>query len=410
VDIAGATASTFKPVAAQVGKTLTVTVTGTKTGYAAVSRTSAPTGTVMALNPVLTAPVPKISGIAKVGSTLTASAGLWGPAPVTLKYQWKAAGVAIAGATASTYKPVAANLGKALTVTVTGSKAGYTTASKTSVATAAVAAGALTAPVPKITGVVKVGSMLTATAGTWGPSPVTLKYQWKAGGVAIAGATASTYKPVAANLGKALTVTVTGSKAGYTTTSKTSLATAAVAAGTLTAPAPTITGVVRVGSTLTVSAGTWGPSPVTLKYQWKAAGVAIAGATASTYTPVAANLGKALTVTVTGSKAGYTTASKTSVATAAVTAGALTAPVPTVSGVVQVGSTLTATAGVWGPAPVTLRYQWKAAGVAIAGATASTYRPLAAHAGKTLTVTVTGSKTGYTTTAKTSLATVAVVP
>jgi D-alanyl-D-alanine carboxypeptidase len=48
--------------------------------------------------------------------------------------------------------------------------------------------------------------------------------------------------------------------------------------------------------------------------------------------------------------------------------------------------------------------------VAIAEATASTYRPVAAQAGKALTVTVTGSKTGYTTAAKTSLATVAVVP
>ena len=58
---------------------------------------------------------------------------------------------------------------------------------------------------------------------------------------------------------------------------------------------------------------------------------------------------------------------------------------------------------------MTLAYQWKANGVAITGATAATYKPVAAHAGKTLTVTVTGTKTGYTTTAKTSTATAAVV-
>lgn len=56
----------------------------------------------------------------------------WGPAPVTLTYQWKANGVAITGAPASTYKPVAGDAGKTLTVTVTGSKAGYTTFYKTS--------------------------------------------------------------------------------------------------------------------------------------------------------------------------------------------------------------------------------------------------------------------------------------
>ena len=84
--------------------------------------------------------MPTITGTAKVGSTLTAVPGTWGPAPVTLTYQWKANGVAIVGATASTYKPVAADAGKTLTVTVTGTKTGYTTASKTSAATTAVIA------------------------------------------------------------------------------------------------------------------------------------------------------------------------------------------------------------------------------------------------------------------------------
>jgi len=86
------------------------------------------------------------------------------------------------------------------------------------------------------------------------------------------------------------------------------------------------------------------------------------------------------------------------------------APVPTITGTAKVGSTLTSVPGTWGPAPVTLAYHWKANGTAILGATAATYKPVAAHAGKTLTVTVTGTKTGYTTTAKTSAATAAVAP
>ncbi|MDQ1059837.1 hypothetical protein QFZ23_003738 [Arthrobacter globiformis] len=60
------------------------------------------------------------------------------------------------------------------------------------------------------------GSTLTAV-GTWGPAPVTLKYQWYANGAAITGATASTYPLTAADLGRYLTVTVTGSKPGYAT-------------------------------------------------------------------------------------------------------------------------------------------------------------------------------------------------
>ncbi|WP_133247546.1 hypothetical protein [Arthrobacter sp. H-02-3] len=259
-------------------------------------------------------PVPTITGTAKVGSTLTAVPGTWGPAPVTLAYQWKANGVAITGATTSTYKLAAGQAGKALTVSVTGMKVGYTMSMKTSSATAVVAAGSLgPAPVPTITGTAKVGSILTAVPGTWGPSPVALTYQWKANGVAITGATASTYKLAAAQVGKTVTVTVTGTKAGYTTKSKTSTATVAVAPGSLgPAPVPTITGTVKVGSTLTAVPGTWGPAPVALTYQWKANGVSIVGATAATYKLTAGQAGKTITVTVTGTKTGYTTKSKTS--------------------------------------------------------------------------------------------------
>ncbi|MCU1515776.1 MAG: S-layer domain protein [Pseudarthrobacter sp.] len=408
VIIIGATASTYKPVGANAGKTLTVTVTGTKAGYTTAAKTSATTASVAV--GTLTAPTPTITGSAKAGSVLTAVPGIWGPAPVALAYQWKAGGVVIIGATASTYTPVAANVGKALTVTVTGTKTGYTTAVKMSAATTTIGVGTLTAPTPTVTGDATVGAVLTAVPGTWGPAPVTLAYQWRANGATITGATAATYSPATADLGKALTVTVTGTKAGFTTAAKTSATTLAVAAGILTAPAPTVIGTAKAGSTLTAVPGSWGPAPVTLAYQWKTNGAAITGATAGTYVPGTADLGKTVTVTVTGTKTGYATATATSAATSTVMAAnpALTAPLPAITGTAKVGATLTAAPGIWGPAPVTLAYQWKANGVSIAGATASTYKPLAVHAGKTLTVTVTGTKAGYTTAAKTSAATAAV--
>jgi hypothetical protein len=109
-----------------------------------------------------------------------------------------------------------------------------------------------------ISGAVRVGSALTAT-GAWGPAPVTLKYQWKANGVALTGATAATYTPTTAVLGKTLTVTVTGSKAGFTTVAKTSAVSVKVAVGVLTAPVPTISGSPTAGSVLTVVPGAWGP-------------------------------------------------------------------------------------------------------------------------------------------------------
>ena len=129
----------------------------------------------------------------------------------------------ISGATAATYVLTSGDVGKTITVTVTGSKAGYTTTAKTSAATKAVTAPlALTAaPVPTVTGPTVSGEKSTAVPGTWGPAPVALAYQWKRSGVNISGATAATYFLTSGDVGKTITVTVTGSKAGYTTTAKT---------------------------------------------------------------------------------------------------------------------------------------------------------------------------------------------
>ncbi|MDH1271288.1 hypothetical protein N5C81_27200 [Rhizobium pusense] len=49
---------------------------------------------------------------------------------------------------------------------------------------------------------------MTSTTGTWSGSP-TYARQWFAAGVAISGATAATYVPVAGDVGKAIAVRVT---------------------------------------------------------------------------------------------------------------------------------------------------------------------------------------------------------
>ena len=416
--ITGATASTYTPTSTDVGKTITVTVTGTKAGYVTTAKTSTATAAVTAAPPTefTAAPVPTVTGTPVSGQQLTAATGTWAPAPDALAYQWNANGAAITGATASTYTPTTTDVGKTITVTVTATKAGYTTTAKTSAATAKVTAAGPTeftaAPVPTITGTPVSGQQLTATTGIWAPAPVTLTRQWKANDVAIAGATASTYTPASTDVGKTITVTVTGTKAGYVTTAKTSAATAKVTAPpkALTAtPVPKITGVLVSGHRLTAAAGTWAPAPVTLTRQWKRNGVAITGATASTYLLTGTDVGKTITVTVTGTKAGYQTTAKTSAATAKVTAPpkALTAtPVPKITGVAVNGQRLTAVTGNWAPAPVTLTRQWKRNGVAVKGATASSYKLTSSDIGKVITVTVTGAKTGYVTATKTSAAVV----
>jgi Cellulase (glycosyl hydrolase family 5) len=65
--------------------------------------------------------------------------------------------------------------------------------------------------------------------------------------------------------------------------------------------------------------------------------------------------------------------------------------VPVISGTAQVGQTLTATAGTWANTPTSYAYQWNRAGTAISGATSSTYVPVTADVGSTLTVSVTAT-------------------
>ncbi|MCJ1705922.1 hypothetical protein [Rathayibacter sp. VKM Ac-2926] len=404
--ISGATAKTYVLQPADAGTTLTVSVTGTKAGYSPATKTSATTA-VVTNAAAITGLTPTITGTATVGQKLTAVAGTWSPAPVTLAYQWKRAGVAITGATASTYTLVAADSGAAVTVSVIGTKSGYASVTKTSAAVTVKAALQTLMPTPTITGTKTVGATLTAQTGTW-DAGTTLTYQWKKnGGAYITGATAKTYVLKGSDAGATLTVSVTSTKPGYSPATKTSATTAAIAAGTLTSATPTISGTAAAGQTLTAAPGAWGPSPVTYAYQWKRGTTVISGATGATYTATAADVGASLTVAVTGSKTGYTSVTKSSAAKV-ITKGTLAAPTPTVTGTKKVGSTLTAVAGTWGPAPVSLSYQWYRSGTLISGATTGTYKLVTADKGKTITVKVTGTKTGYTTTAKTSAATAAI--
>jgi hypothetical protein len=70
---------------------------------------------------------------------------------------------------------------------------------------------------------------------------------------------------------------------------------------------------------------------------------------------------------------------------------AQSAAAPVISGTAQVGQTLTTTTGAWTANPSSFTYQWNRAGTPISGATASTYTPVTADAGSTLTVAVTAS-------------------
>jgi hypothetical protein len=413
--ITGQTDSTLVVPAAAAGHSVTVTATSTKPGYKVVNATSAPTP--IAQLQFGTPPKPTISGTAKVGGTLTAKPGTWTPVTPTFTYQWTVSGSSPDTTdTASTFVPTADDLGHTITVTVTGSAAGYADrTSAASSATAKVVVGSLTTATPVIsdtTPTVDQAGGISVSPGAWTPG-TSFTYQWYRSSTAISGATSSSYFPGASDSGKTLKVKVTGKLTGYTNASVTSKATTAVKAGSLTTATPTISGIPAVGSKLTAVPGTWGPSPVTFKYQWYRGSTAISGATSSTYTLTTASLGKTLKVKVTGSKAGYTSVALTSAATSAVVKGDFTsAPTPTITGTPAVGSKLTAAHGTWAPSTsLTYKYQWCRGDTShpIAGKTGSTYTLVAADAGSAILVVVTVSKTDYNTTAKTSAPTATII-
>ncbi len=180
--------------------------------------------------------------------------------------------------------------------------------------------------VPSISGTVRVGE--TLTAGTSGIADAdglgVFAYQWSADSSAISGATSASYTLVAADEGKAISVAVSFTDGAGNAESVTSSPTAAVTAKPNSAATgvPSISGTVQVGETLT--AGTSGIADAdglgVFAYQWSGDSSAISGATSATYTLVAADEGKAISVAVSFTDGAGNAESVTSSPTAAVTA------------------------------------------------------------------------------------------
>ncbi|MER7625628.1 hypothetical protein [Streptomyces sp. NPDC126503] len=257
--------------------------------------------------PIRATAVPRISGTAVVGGKVTATSGTWSPAGESYAYQWRANGVAIGGATGSSYVVPATLQGKQLSVAVTARRTGHPVV--TSVSAALLVKGVAPKPTrnPSFTGSARVGGKVTAAVGTWTPAPTSYGYQWRANGVAIGGATGSTYVIPAAHLGKKLTVTVTAHRTGHLSGSATSgYYTVAAGLAPKATSAPYVTGTVRVGRTLSVNRGVWTPAPSSYTYQWYANGRPVSGATKSWFTPTSAQRGTKLTVKVTAHRPGHT--------------------------------------------------------------------------------------------------------
>jgi hypothetical protein len=155
------------------------------------------------------------------------------------------------------------------------------------------------APTVSPSGTQSTGTLITANVGTWsGVAPITYEYKWTRNGVAISGATASTYTIQLADDGTTIRVEVKGTNTYGTSAFVAS--SNSVSAINVIAPvntvAPVISGTAVVGQTLSTTNGTWSNSPTLFSYQWKRGATNI-GTNSSTYTLVQADAGNTSNIT-----------------------------------------------------------------------------------------------------------------
>jgi len=142
----------------------------------------------------------------------------------------------------------------------------------------------------------------------------TISRVWKRNGVAISSATSGTYTLVEADIGTKITVTATATNSAGSATS-TSAEFGPIAALTPTISSASISGTPTYGQTLTVTpSGVTGTPTPTATYVWNRDGSPISGAQSSTYTLTTADIGTAISATVTVTNSGGT-ASRTTAST-----------------------------------------------------------------------------------------------
>ena len=275
--------------------------------------------TISGLFPPAISSAPTISGTVRAGLTLSATNGTWSNTPTSYSYQWKSASASggaysdIANANSSTYELAAGDVGRYLKVSVVASNTSGASSASLSSATAVV--------VTYLAGLTPVLSTTTATDDgfTFSITNYSASYTFAAtttsGSVSITGAN-GVVTGLPAN-GTA-TVTVTSSRAGYTTLSATREGSTVVTATTTIAPTTTTTTVVRTTTTTTVAAAPLvsttvavSETPVVTVPQGQAAVVTIAPSVGPTTTVLAPMTSQAPRATVTSIPPVVTTVANT---------------------------------------------------------------------------------------------------
>ena len=253
-------------------------------------------------------------------------------------------------------------------------------------------------------GDIRVGQTATAAGAAFtGVQPTAISYQWAAVDPAtntyrdIPGAVNPTYTPQRSQVGRQLAVYVTGHRPGYNS-SGSIIETAAVAPGFGLNPGldPVLTTDAVVGLPITATTGGAWSEPATFAYEWRRAGVVVG--TKAAYTPVPADQGQTLTVTVTGSVPGLASAVRGG-STVVLPGTFVVTKNPVIS---KKGTVLSISAATWSKKPTAVQVSWSI--YDRNGTSTQVVAPtlnVAAHVGKRITATLTAQLAGYTTATKT---------
>ena len=316
-------------------------------------------------------------------------------------YQWYRDGLAISGATQSTHKITEDDFGAELKVAVmqrSANKIYFGTASRI------VEFPSLILSQPTISGINSVGSLLTSDVSNSDPE-ISFSYQWLRNGEVISGATASQYRVGLMDLGQDLSVSVTGSKERFSSTTRTSSVTRistvipnSPCAGTIdatstwlgTASQPGISGSPAFGQTLKGSNGVWASGTKFCMF-WMADGVIVPKASASSMKLDGGSVGKYVHFVVVGIDKSSRRVVRVSNPVLITKASFTNIKSPVVKGVAKVGLKLSTSSASWGTG-TSYGYQWLRDAEEIPDATASSYSPTSSDVGSNLTLRVCGSK------------------
>jgi hypothetical protein len=156
---------------------------------------------------------PTLTKPTRVGQADTCSFGSLNATKATIS--WLVNGTAQKGATARTFTPTPADLGKTLSCSVTLANAGGALAKKSAAVKVALGAPLKVAKKPVLSGPRKAGQAESASTGTWSPTASSYGYQWYLGSGKIAHATGARYTPPARDKGAKLHCVINARKPGY---------------------------------------------------------------------------------------------------------------------------------------------------------------------------------------------------